>query len=227
MKTEILKEIIKKKSSKQQFAVLTNLQNSNSEIFELGKNLSKEFENNKTEIENYFKLKKNGIIEKTEIFIQNYIKPINVVVVGAVHITQYLIDFAQNLNFEITIIDPRKYFTTEQRFKNINVINEWPDEAFKKIETNSHTALVALTHDPKIDDPALQHALKNKFFYIGALGSKKTHLNRCRRLKILGFEDEEINAIHGPIGINLGGKSSPEIALSIISEIVLENYKRN
>ncbi len=227
MKTEILKEIIKKKSSKQQFAVLTNLQNSNSEIFELGKNLSKEFENNKTEIENYFKLKKNGIIEKTEIFIQNYIKPINVVVVGAVHITQYLIDFAQNLNFEITIIDPRKYFTTEQRFKNINIINEWPDEAFKKIETNSHTALVALTHDPKIDDPALQHALKNKFFYIGALGSKKTHLNRCQRLKILGFKDEEINAIHGPIGINLGGKSSPEIALSIISEIVLENYKRN
>ena len=227
MKTEILKEIIKKKSSKQQFAVLTNLQNSNSEIFELGKNLSKEFENNKTEIENYFKLKKNGIIEKTEIFIQNYIKPINIVVVGAVHITQYLIDFAQNLNFEITIIDPRKYFTTEQRFKNINIINEWPDEAFKKIETNSHTALVALTHDPKIDDPALQHALKNKFFYIGALGSKKTHLNRCQRLKILGFKDEEINAIHGPIGINLGGKSSPEIALSIISEIVLENYKRN
>ena len=227
MKTEILKEIIKKKSSKQQFAVLTNLQNSNSEIFELGKNLSKEFENNKSEIENYFKLKKNGIIEKTEIFIQNYIKPINVVVVGAVHITQYLIDFAQNLNFEITIIDPRKYFTTEQRFKNINVINEWPDEAFKKIETNSHTAIVALTHDPKIDDPALQHALKNKFFYIGALGSKKTHLNRCQRLKILGFKDEEINAIHGPIGINLGGKSSPEIALSIISEIVLENYKRN
>ena len=227
MKTEILKEIIKKKSSKQQFAVLTNLQNSNSEIFELGKNLSKEFENNKTEIENYFKLKKNGIIEKTEIFIQNYIKPINVVVVGAVHITQYLIDFVQNLNFEITIIDPRKYFTTEQRFKNISVINEWPDEAFKKIETNSHTALVALTHDPKIDDPALQHALKNKFFYIGALGSKKTHLNRCQRLKILGFKDEEINAIHGPIGINLGGKSSPEIALSIISEIVLENYKRN
>ena len=226
MKTEILKEIIKKKSSKQQFAVLTNLQNSNSEIFELGKNLSKEFENNKTEIENYFKLKKNGIIEKTEIFIQNYIKPINVVVVGAVHITQYLIDFAQNLNFEITIIDPRKYFTTEQRFKNINVINEWPDEAFKKIETNSHTALVALTHDPKIDDPALQHALKNKFFYIGALGSKKTHENRCQRLKDSGFNHDQINSIHGPIGIKLGGKSAPEIALSIIAQLVSETYKK-
>jgi len=225
MKTEILKEIIKKKSSKQQFAVLTNLQNSNSEIFELGKNLSKEFENNKTEIENYFKLKKNGIIEKTEIFIQNYIKPINVVVVGAVHITQYLIDFVQNLNFEITIIDPRKYFTNEQRFKNINVINEWPDEAFKKIETNSNTALVALTHDPKIDDPSLEYALKNKFFYIGALGSKKTHINRCERLRELGFAEKEISSIHGPIGIKLGGKSSSEIALSIISQLVSESNK--
>jgi len=227
MKIEILQKILKKKLSNKQFAVLTNLLNSNSEIFELGKPLSKEFENHKNKIENYYKLKKNGIIEETQIFIQNYTKPINVVVVGAVHITQYLIDFAKNLNFEITIIDPRKYFTSEQRFKNVNIINKWPDEAFKKIETNSNTALVALTHDPKIDDPALKHALKNKFFYIGALGSKKTHLDRCQRLKILGFKDEEISTIHGPIGINIGGKSPSEIALSIIAEIVLENHKNN
>tara|TARA_Y100000590_G_scaffold288071_1_gene324346 strand:- start:2285 stop:2965 length:681 start_codon:yes stop_codon:yes gene_type:complete len=225
MKTEILQEIIKKKLSKKQFAVLTNLENSNSEIFELGKQLSKEFENSKSEIENYYKLKKNGIIEETQIFIQNYTKPINVVVIGAVHITQYLIDFAKNLNFEITIIDPRKYFASEKRFKNVNIINEWPDEAFKKIEANSNTALVALTHDPKIDDPALQYALKNKFFYIGALGSKKTHANRCQRLKEYGFSEEEISTIHGPIGIKLGGKSPPEIALSIISQLVSESYK--
>jgi len=225
MKTEILQEIIKKKLSKKQFAVLTNLENSNSEIFELGKQLSKEFENSKSEIENYYKLKKNGIIEETQIFIQNYTKPINVVVIGAVHITQYLIEFAKNLNFEITIIDPRKYFASEKRFKNVNIINEWPDEAFKKIEANSNTALVALTHDPKIDDPALQYALKNKFFYIGALGSKKTHANRCQRLKEYGFSEEEISTIHGPIGIKLGGKSPPEIALSIISQLVSESYK--
>ncbi len=225
MKIEILQEILKKKSSKEQFAVLTNLLDGNSEIFEIGKPLSKEFEDHKNKIKKYYKLKKNCIIEDTQIFIEHYTRPINVVVVGAVHITQYLIDFAKSLNFEITIIDPRKYFTTEQRFKNVNIINEWPNEAFKKIETNSNTALVALTHDPKIDDPALQHALKNNFFYIGALGSKKTHLDRCQRLKISGFKEEEIKAIHGPIGINLGGKSPPEIALSIISEIVLENYK--
>ena len=225
MKIKTLQEIINKKSSKEQFAVLTNLTNGNSEIFEFGKPLSKEFENYKKEIENYYNLKKNGIIKETQIFIHNHIKPIEVVIVGAVHIAQYLIDFIKNLNFVITIIDPRKYFTSKQRFKNVKIINEWPEKVFKKIETNSNTALIALTHDPKIDDPALQHALKNNFFYIGALGSKKTHINRCQRLKKAGFNEEEINSIHGPIGIKLGGKSAPEIALSIVAQLVLESHK--
>jgi len=225
MKIKILQEIINKKSSKEQFAVLTNLTNGNSEIFEFGKPLSKEFENYKKEIENYYNLRKNGIIKETQIFIHNHIKPIEVVIVGAVHIAQYLIDFIKNLNFVITIIDPRKYFTSKQRFKNVKIINEWPEKVFKKIETNSNTALIALTHDPKIDDPALQHALKNNFFYIGALGSKKTHINRCQRLKKAGFNEEEINSIHGPIGIKLGGKSAPEIALSIVAQLVLESHK--
>jgi len=225
MKIEILEKIIKKKLSKEQFAVLTNLTNGNSEIFELGKPLSKEFENYKKEIENYYNLKKNGIIKKTQIFIHNHIKPIEVIIVGAVHIAQYLIDFLKNLNFIITIIDPRKYFTSEQRFKNVKIINEWPEEVFKKIETNTNTALVALTHDPKIDDIALQHALKNNFFYVGALGSKKTHINRCQRLKESGFSEEQINSIHGPIGIKLGGKSAPEIALSIAAQLVSETNK--
>ena len=225
MKIEILEKITKKKSSKEQFAVLTNLTNGNSEIFELGKPLSKEFENYKKEIENYYNLKKNGIIKETQIFIHNHIKPIEVIIVGAVHIAQYLIDFLKNLNFIIIIIDPRKYFTSEQRFKNVKIINEWPEEVFKKIETNTNTALIALTHDPKIDDIALQHALKNNFFYVGALGSKKTHINRCQRFKESGFSEEQINSIHGPIGIKLGGKSAPEIALSIAAQLVSETHK--
>ena len=225
MKIKTLQEIINKKSSKEQFAILTNLTNGNSEIFEFGKPLSKEFENYKKEIKNYYNLKKNGVIKETQIFIHNHIKPIEVVIVGAVHIAQYLIDFIKNLNFVITIIDPRKYFTSEEGFKNVKIINEWPEKVFKKIETNSNTALIALTHDPKIDDPALQHALKNNFFYIGALGSKKTHINRCQRLKKAGFNEEEINSIHGPIGIKLGGKSAPEIALSIVAQLVLESHK--
>ena len=225
MQKSLLKEIIKK-ASKTEFAIITNLNTGDSELFEHGKKLSKKFENYKNQIEDKFKSQKNGVIENTDIFIETYIRPIKVVIVGAVHIAQYLVDFAKSLNFEISIIDPRGYFASEQRFPDIKIINKWPEDAFKDLETNENTALIALTHDPKIDDPALQHALKNKFYYIGALGSKKTHENRCTRLKDAGFNDEQINSIHGPIGIKLGGKSAPEIALSIIAQLVSETYSK-
>ena len=220
MKTKILKEIIKKKLSREDFAVLTNLSTGKSEIFDTQKLLSKEFENYENKIKNYYNLNKSGVIDGTEIFILNYIRPIEVIIVGAVHIAQYLVDLLKNFNFVVTIIDPRKYFTTEQRFKNVEIINEWPNNALEKIKTNSNFALITLTHDPKIDDPALNYALKNKFFYIGALGSKKTHIKRCQRLRETGFSEEEISSIHGPIGIKLGGKSTPEIALSIVAQLV-------
>jgi len=226
MKLKILQEIIKKKNSKTEFAIVTNLKDGDSEIFEKGKKLSKNFESYQDQIEIFFKTKKNGVIENTEIFVETYIRPIKVIIVGAVHIAQYLVDFAKSLNFEISIIDPRGYFASEQRFPDLKIINKWPDEAFKEIETNENSALIALTHDPKIDDPALQHALNKKFYYIGALGSKKTHENRCQRLKEAGFSDEQINSIHGPIGIKLGGRSAPEIALSIIAQLVSETYKK-
>jgi len=137
-----------------------------------------------------------------------------------------LVNFAENLNFEISIIDPRGYFASEQRFPNIKIINKWPKEAFEKIKPDKNSALVALTHDPKIDDPALQYAINNNFFYIGALGSKKTHANRCLRLKSSGYTDNQIKQIFGPIGIKLGGKSAPEIALSIIAQLVSTVYKK-
>jgi xanthine dehydrogenase accessory factor len=226
MKLQTLKSIIEKKKNKSEFAIITNLTTGESEIFEKNKPLSKEMETYSSQIEEFFKSKKNGVIENTEIFVETYVLPIKVIVVGAVHIAQYLVDFAKSLNFEISIIDPRGYFASEQRFPDMKIINKWPDEAFKEIETNENTALVALTHDPKIDDPALQHALKKKFYYIGALGSKKTHENRCQRLKEAGFSDEQINLIHGPIGIKLGGRSAPEIALSIIAQLVSETYNK-
>ena len=226
MKLQTLKSIIEKKKNKSEFAIITNLTTGESEIFEKNKPLSKEMETYSSQIEEFFKSKKNGVIENTEIFVETYVLPIKVIVVGAVHIAQYLVDFAKSLNFEISIIDPRGYFASEQRFPDMKIINKWPDEAFKEIETNENTALVALTHDPKIDDPALQHALKKKFYYIGALGSKKTHENRCQRLKEAGFSDEQIKSIHGPIGIKLGGRSAPEIALSIIAQLVSETYKK-
>ena len=226
MKLETLKKIIEKKKNKSEFAIITNISNGESEIFEKNKSLTKEMEVYSNQINNYFKSKKNGVIEGSDIFVETYILPIKVIVVGAVHIAQYLVDFAKSLNFEIYIIDPRGYFASEKRFPDMKIINKWPDEAFKEMETNENTALIALTHDPKIDDPALQHALKKKFYYIGALGSKKTHENRCARLKDVGFSDEQINSIHGPIGVKLGGKSAPEIALSIIAQLVSETYKK-
>ena len=226
MKRELLKQIIKKKEKKIEFAIITNIENGESCIFEKGKPINKNFEKYLDKINIFYDQKKNGVIQNTNIFIEAYIRPIKVIVVGAVHIAQYLVDFAKSLNFEISIIDPRGYFATKQRFPGIKIINKWPKAAFEEIKADQNSALIALTHDPKIDDSALQHALKKKFYYIGALGSKKTHENRCKRLKESGFSETEINSIHGPIGIKLGGRSAPEIALSIVAQLVSETYNR-
>ena len=225
MKLETIEETLKNKSLKKEFAIITNLKNGDSELFFPGVNLTGIFFKYTNEINKLFNSNKNSIIENSEIFVQTFKNPIKVIVVGAVHISTYLIDFAKNLNFEIVIVDPRGYFASKERFPNINIINKWPNEAFKEIDTNKSTALVALTHDPKIDDPALEYALKNNFFYIGALGSKKTHDKRCLRLIEAGFNKSDVEKINGPIGIKLGGKSPSEIALSIISQLVFEKYK--
>ena len=226
MKKKILEEIIKKKKKKIEFAIVTNIENGESFIYEKNKPINKNFMTYSESIDLYFSEKKNGIIEGSNIFIECYIRPIKVIIVGAVHIAQFLVNFIKHLNFEISIIDPRGYFASKKRFPDINIINSWPKDAFTKIETNKNTALIALTHDPKIDDPALQYAMKNNFFYIGALGSKKTHENRCLRLKESNFSDEQIKKIFGPIGIKLGGRSAPEIALSITAQLVSEVYNK-
>jgi len=226
MKKILLEKIIKNKKKKIEFAVITNLNNGESFIFETERPLDKSLKKYEKDILSYFSKKRNGIIEGSSLFIESYMLPVKVIIVGAVHIAQYLVNFAKTLNFEILIIDPRGYFASKKRFPNIKIINKWPKDAFNNIYLDKNTALIALTHDPKIDDPALQHALKNNFFYIGALGSKKTHTNRCERLKKAGFQDNQINKIFGPIGMKLGGKSAPEIALSIIAQLVSEIYKK-
>ena len=226
MKKKILEEIIVKKKNKVEFAIITNLENSESFIYQKDKPIHKDFEKYAKDINLNFNKKKNGVIEGTNIFIESYILPIKVVIVGAVHIAQYLVSFIKHLNFQTFIIDPRGYFASKKRFPDVKVINKSPDEAFTKIKTDKNTALIALTHDPKIDDPALKHAIKNNFFYIGALGSKKTHANRCLRLEKSNFSLEKINKIYGPIGIKLGGKSAPEIALSITAQLVEKVYQK-
>ena len=226
MKLKILEEIIQNKNKKIEFSVITNLETGNSKIFLISNPIDQDFADYEEQIKSFYKNKKNGIIKNTNIFIQTFTNPIKVIVVGAVHIAQYIVEFTKNLNFEIILIDPRKFFATEERFPKIKIVNKWPDEAFNEIKTDSNTALISLTHNPKIDDPALIHAIKKSFYYIGALGSQNTHSDRCERLKKLGFDKNEINTIHGPIGIKLGGKSPPEIALSIIAQLILKTYNK-
>ena len=226
MKKKLLEEIIQKKNKKMEFAIITNLETAESFIFEGSCKIKKSYEKYKEKINSQVLKKQNGIVEGTNIFVETYIRPMKIIIVGAVHIAQYLINFAKSLNFEISIIDPRGYFASESRFPGIKIIKKWPTEAFDDLKTDNNSALIALTHDPKIDDPAIQHALKNNFFYIGALGSKKTHDNRCLRLKEAGFDNNQTKKIFGPIGIKLGGRSAPEIALSIIAQLVSEVYKK-
>ena len=146
-------------------------------------------------------------------------------IVGAVHIAQALISLAKTADFEIILIDPRDHFATKDRFPNCKIINEWPDTALSNFILDKSTHLVTLTHDPKIDDPALIYTLKKDIGYIGSLGSKKTHNKRCGRLIDLGFCQNDISKIHGPIGLNIKAKTPAEIAVSIMAEII--NFRRS
>jgi len=226
MKIDLLSKVIELKSKKKEFSIITDLQTAKNYVYDPNCKLDKDLEDFKINIKESFTNRKDGMIKDTNLFIKNYYRPIQVVIVGAVHIAQYFVEFAKNLNIEINIIDPRGYFASEKRFPDTNIINQWPKDAFKKISLDERTALIALTHDPKIDDPAIQEALKRKCFYIGALGSKNTHKNRCERLKENGFKDDEIQKIFGPIGIKFGGRSAPEIALSIIFQLMTEIYRK-
>jgi xanthine dehydrogenase accessory factor len=143
------------------------------------------------------------------------------VIVGGVHIAVPLTRMADVLGFEVIVIDPRRLFGSEERFPEVKqILTEWPDSAFEKIKIDASTAVVMLTHDPKIDDPAIKAALRSPAFYIGALGSRKTHQKRVERLVDDGMDRQELERLHAPVGLDIGGRSPQEIALSIISEIV-------
>jgi xanthine dehydrogenase accessory factor len=141
------------------------------------------------------------------------------VVIGAVHISQALAPIGKLLGYDVTIVDPRTAFATPERFPDVKVIAEWPDEALPALNVDRYTAFVALTHDPKIDDPALLHALARDCFYIGALGSRKTHARRLERLKQSGVSDADLGRIHAPIGLDIGAVSPAEIAVAIMAQI--------
>jgi xanthine dehydrogenase accessory factor len=164
---------------------------------------------------------KSGMAETAEgrVFLTVHVPAARLVITGAVHISQALAPIGRLLGYDVTIVDPRTAFASIERFPDVKVIAEWPDTALPPLGIDRYTAFVALTHDPKIDDPALTHALSRDCFYIGALGSKKTHARRLARLKEQGVGDADLARIHAPIGLAIGAISPAEIAVAIMGEI--------
>ena len=172
-------------------------------------------------LEKHLRTGKSGMAESPQrrVFLTVYVPPPRLVITGAVHISQALAPMAKLTGYDVTIVDPRTAFASHERFPDVKLIADWPDAALPPLAIDHYTAFVALTHDPKIDDPALTHALERDCFYIGALGSKKTHARRVERLKAQGIGDAKIARIHSPIGLAIGAVSPAEIAVAIIGEI--------
>jgi xanthine dehydrogenase accessory factor len=166
----------------------------------------------------------SGMIEAggRKLFLNVYAPTARLVIVGAVHISQALAPLARSLDYDVTVVDPRTAFASPERFPDLPLVAEWPDAALPPLNIDHYTAFVALTHDPKIDDPALLHALERDCFYIGALGSRKTHARRSERLRAQGASDADIARIHAPIGLDIGAISPSEIAVAIMAEITAQ-----
>jgi len=161
-----------------------------------------------------------------EVFTHVFQPTPRLIVVGAVHIAQKLVPLARLADFAVDVVDPRIAFATPERFPDVGLSHDWPDKAVAALKPDSATALVSLTHDPKLDDPALVVALRSPAFYVGALGSRKTHGRRLERLKAEGFDDAALVRLHAPVGLPIGARSPGEIAVSIMAEIVATLHER-
>ena len=163
-------------------------------------------------------------IEGERYLIQTVSPPPRLFIIGAVHIAQKLTPMARLAGYDVLLLDPRPAFASASRFPDVEIINDWPQEAMPKLSLDSRSAVVTLSHDAKIDEPALQAALESDAFYIGALGSKKNHARRLERLGAAGFDDGALARVHGPIGLPLGGRSPAEIAIAILAQITQARY---
>lgn len=168
-----------------------------------------------------FRRDRSGTVETSEgeAFIRVYNPPLRMLIIGAVHTAQFLVPLAAMLDYDVIIIDPRGAFATDERFPGVKLVAEWPDEVLPGLGLDARTALIALTHDPKIDDVALKLGLASEAFYIGALGSTRTHAKRLDRLKAQGVAEDGLSRIHAPIGLDIGAQGPAEIALSIMSQV--------
>ncbi len=215
MKSEILHAIIAARAERCAIAVVTNLTTGTQRL------ITREDAASDPVLDKAFRFDKSGV-EHTpdgEVFITIHNPPLRLVIIGAVLIAQSVIPMAQAAGYDVTVIDPRGAFATGARFPNVTLIDQWPDEILPNLKPDARTAVLALTHDPKIDDPALDVTLKSEVFYIGALGSKKTQGARVERLSAKGFDEKTLSRIHGPIGLPIGAVGAAEIAISIMAEM--------
>ena len=176
------------------------------------------------ELRKQLRMGKSAMIEAggKKLFVNVYAPVARMVIIGAVHISQALAPMARSLGYDVTVVDPRTAFASPERFPDVRVVAEWPDVALPPLNVDHYTAFVAVTHDPKIDDPALLHAFERDCFYIGALGSRKTHAKRLDRLKAQGASDQDIAKIHAPIGLPIGAISPGEVAVAIMAQITAQ-----
>ena len=202
----VLAELVAARAARKAVAYVANAETGGGALTEQG-------------FEDRFRMDRSGVEEDGR-FVAIHNPPLRLVVVGAVHIAQALVPMARIAGFDPIIVDPRAAFGSEARFPGETILDEWPDEAMQKIGLDARTALVLLTHDPKLDDPALHIALKSDAFYVGALGSLRTHAKRVERLTEAGFSKDDIARIYGPIGLDIGAASPSEIGVSILSEIL-------
>ena len=213
MKADVLSLVLEARKNRRSVAVITELGSGVQQVVtraDADEALEKRFRFDQSGIE---------ISEAGESFVAIHNPPLRLVIIGAVHIAQSIIPMAQATNYDVSVIDPRGAFATGARFPGVTLIEDWPQDVLPKLGLDARTGFVALTHDPKIDDPALELALRSDVFYIGALGSKKTQGSRMERLKSAGFDEAALGRIHGPIGLKIGAVGAPEIAISIMAEL--------
>lgn len=203
----MLQELVEARAQRRAVAYVVNIQNEARALEYSGHS-------------NRMQMDRSGFEEDGQTFVAVHMPPLRLVVVGAVHIAQALLPMAQIIGFDPVVVDPRESFASQERFPDVKIFNDWPDEALQTYGVDARTAVVLLTHDPKLDDPALELALRSEAFYIGALGSKRTHEKRCLRLQEKGFSKGQIARINGPVGLNIGAATPAEIATSIMAEMV-------
>jgi xanthine dehydrogenase accessory factor len=226
VKLDILKTLNAERAARRAVVVVTDVASGTQRLVK-GTDVAKD--PLKVVLEKRIRMAKSGMEEETpqgKVFLTVHVPSPQLVITGAVHISQTLAPLGHLLGYAVTIVDPRTAFATPERFPEVRVVAEWPDVALPPLNVDHYTAFVALTHDPKIDDPALLHALSRDCFYIGALGSRKTHAKRVARLKEKGMTDADIARIHAPIGLDIGAVSPAEIAVSIMAEITARLRQR-